>query len=99
MPKLYKCQTCGLDKTLESKKKDGTIFMSCPNWRDQEHTKAREDWKRSQGAPQGTYNAKNSPSASLSNNPDVYDLLTTLVAKVNAIWDKLNKEMPNEEEF
>lgn len=97
--KIFKCQTCGLDKTLESKKKDGTTFFSCPNWRDAEHQKARDEWKRSQGAPQGTQNA---PGGDLTNGKakdDVYDLLTTLVSKVNAIWDKLNKEMPNEEEF
>lgn len=61
--KIFKCQTCGLDKTLQSKKKDGTTFMSCPNWKDQEHTRAREEWKRrTNGAPEGTYNASGSPT-------------------------------------
>jgi hypothetical protein len=100
MQKIFKCQTCGLDKTLESKTKEGKVFMSCPNWRDDEHKKARDDWKRSQGAPAGTYNApvtqKTPPTSSFASTPDVYDLLTTLVAKVNKIYDKLCEEMPTD---
>ncbi len=99
MPKIFKCQTCGLDKTLESHKKDGTTFMSCPNWKDQEHTKAREDYKRNQGRPQPTQNAPQARPSDLNATPDVYDLLTTLVANTNTILKILNKEMPNEEEY
>ncbi|MCK9370865.1 hypothetical protein M0R04_13225 [Candidatus Dojkabacteria bacterium] len=104
MQKIFKCQTCGLDKTLEGHKTDKvtgkvSTFMSCPNWKDEDHKKARDDWKRSHGAPQGTYNASPSPQTNLSNNPDVYDLLTTIVAQNNKIMDILNKEMPSEENF
>ena len=39
MPKIFKCDVCGLDKTLTSHKKDGSTFQSCPNWKDEEHEK------------------------------------------------------------
>ena len=46
--KLYPCDICGTLKNMQSKKKDGTIFYSCPNWKDDKHTKAREQWKQNQ---------------------------------------------------
>lgn len=89
---MSKCTICNQEMKIipagVSKKtgKPYNAFEACPN----------KCPKASYGAP-GT--PKTAPQTSLNNNPDVYDLLTTLVANTNTILKILNKEMPNEEEY
>ena len=80
------CPKCSKELVLRNGKQGA--FYGCkgyPNCRYTENAVVNT----TQNAPQGA-------TANLNNNPDVYDLLTSLVAKVNAIYDKLNQEMPED---
>ena len=82
-----KCPICNLElKTIPAgvSKKTGRpykSFQSCPN----------RCPKAQYGTPNVFQNAPQGSTTNLNGNSDVYDLLTTLVAKVNAIHDKISK--------
>jgi len=44
--KIYKCDVCGALKDQPRTTREGKPFMGCPNWKDEAHQKARDEYKK-----------------------------------------------------